>query len=156
MTTIVLTPVTPTGGTTITRATLTTHLATEFAFLAAETGQVVTDTTAGFGPALDRALRAMGVAETALATATVVDANVPAVYALAEYFALLRFQRALAVRGDIDGAKAIGPRAQIFQHVRDMLADAVIACQALGYDLRAAAAWEFAHLTLDYIEPEAA
>lgn len=131
--TITGTAVSALTGTTINRNALLQHLVNEFGKLATETGQVTTDSLAGYGPAIDRALRRLGVAETDLATAELDDADGPAAFALAEYYALLRFQRALAVRGDIDGASVIGPRSQVFQQVRDMLADAKLACEALGY-----------------------
>ncbi len=137
-----------------TRSQALDHLANEFAALAVEIGLPESDTQDGFGPPLDRALRALGYAEFALPTASVTDTEIPAFLALAEYYALLRFQRALAVRGDIDKQKLIGPRSQIFQQVRDLLDAARDNCASYGYALTGAPAWEFGQLGLDYIEAE--
>jgi hypothetical protein len=89
-----------------------------------------------------------------LATASVPDSKADALLALADYYALVRFSRTLATRGDINGRQTIGPRAQIVQHVRDLLADAKEACTANGYPVSGQSTWEFGRLTLDYVEPE--
>jgi hypothetical protein len=142
-----------------TRVSATTHLANELAKLAAETGQVLTDSAAGFGPAIDRALRTLGVAEASLATTTVDDDDVPAYLALCEYHALARIWRALATRADVSARNVMGPRAQVFQHVKDLMEMAANECAALGYPVGSLGAsasggsWNVGSLTLDFIEP---
>ena len=141
-----------------TRASATTHLSNEFAALASETGQLTTDSTGGFGPAIDRALRTLGVTEANLATATVTDANVPAFLALCEYHALARIWRALATKADVSARNVMGPRAQIFQHAKDLMEMAANECAALGYPVgslgaTASGSWQTGSLTLDIIEP---
>jgi hypothetical protein len=144
-----------------TRTSATTHLSNEFAALASETGQAVTDSTAGFGPAIDRALRTLGVTEADLAAATVADANVPAFLALCEYHALARIWRSLATRADVSARNVMGPRAQVFQHVKDLVTEAANTCASYGYPVGTPIAggagsggsWQAGSLTLDIIEP---
>lgn len=138
-----------------TRASATSHLAVQFATLATETGQVTTDTSAGFGPAIDQALRKIGgTAEADLATATVADATVPAFLALAEYYALTRFARALATRVDFGVPTVEADRPRIFAHIDRLIKLAREECAAQGYPVDGSESWSFARLQLDYIEPE--
>ena len=116
-----------------TRAQMKTYLSLELAALAAEAKQVTTDTAAGFGPAIDKALRTLGCGETALPTATVADGDVPAYLALSKYHALLRIWATLATRADVQARNVMGPRAQVFQHVRDLVNLAAAECATLGY-----------------------
>jgi len=137
-----------------TRTQATTHLSNELGEIADEVGQVKTDSAAGFGPALDRALRKLGVGESGLATATVADADVEAYMALCEFYALQRMWRNLSVRGDVDGQSVIGPRSGVFYRVERLFHQAKEMCEALGYTVDSTAAWESGKLNLDYIEPE--
>jgi len=141
-----------------TRASATTHLSNEFAALVSETGQLLTDSAGGFGPAIDRALRSLGTAETALSMATVVDASVPAFLALCEYYALARIWRSLATKADVSARNVMGPRTQVFQHAKDLMEMAANECAALGYPVgslgaSATGSWQVGSLTLDIIEP---
>lgn len=137
------------------RASTASYLAVQFATLATETGQTTGDTSGGFGPAIDNALRKLGgTAEADLATASVADANVPAFLALCEYYALVRFARALATRVDTGITAVEGDREQMFSHVRQLIAMAREECAAQGYPVDGSEAWSYARLQLDYIEPE--
>lgn len=144
-----------------TRAQAATHLTNELGALALEAKQVTTDSAAGWGPAIDKALRTLGTAESSLATATVVDADVPAYLALCEYHALVRFWRTVATRADVAARNVMGPRAQVFQHVKDLLEIAAINCANLGYTVSGpygaggASGWEYGTLNVDFVEPEA-
>jgi hypothetical protein len=116
-----------------TRVQVKTYLVNELAALVAEAKQPATDSPAGFGPAIDKALRTLGYAETTLATATVSDAQVPAYLALSKYHALLRIWATLATRADVQARNVMGPRAQVFQHVRDLVNIAAAECATFGY-----------------------
>jgi len=139
---------------TVTRAQALFHLQYEFDALARETKQETSDSDSGFGPALDKALRALGTADADLSAGTVTDAQAPALLALAEYHALQRFWRALAARGDTSGRNVLGPRSIVFQQVKDLLVEASDRCAELGYPVRGGQGFEFGRLNLDYIEAE--
>ena len=85
------------------------------------------------------------------------DANVPAFLALCEYHALARIWRALATRADVSARNVMGPRAQVFQHVKDLMEMAAAECASLGYPVgslgAASGSWQVGSLTLDIIEP---
>jgi hypothetical protein len=132
----------------MTRAQGLTHLQNEFSALAAEAKQDTTDSAAGFGPALDRAFLALGT------TGTAPDADTGAFMALAEYHALHRLWRTLATRADVQARNVMGPRAQVFQHVKDLMAEASERCAELGYPVHGTAAWSYGQINLDYLEPE--
>lgn len=121
-----------------TRANAATHLSNELVALISETGQQTTDSGGGFGPAIDKALRMIGTAEDALETATVDDIGVPAFLALCEYYALTRIWHSLATRADVSARNVMGPRAQIFQHVKDLVTEAAITCAMYGYPVGSA------------------
>lgn len=139
------------------RSSAASYLAVQFATLCTETGQATSDTASGFGPALDNALRRLGgVAEAGLSSATLADEDVPAFLALAEYYALVRFARALATRVDTGITAVEGNREQLFAHVQKLIALAATDCSAQGYPVDGAQTWSSARLQLDYIEPEPA
>lgn len=145
-----------------TRASATTHLSNELAMLAKDASQLVTDSATGFGPAIDKALRTLGTAETALATATVADTSVPVFLALCEYYALVRIWRTLATRADPVSARGVlSARAQVVQQVKDLVTEAANTCASYGYPVGTPVAggagsggsWQAGSLTLDIIEP---
>jgi hypothetical protein len=116
-----------------TRAQVKTYLSFELGSLALEAKQATTDSAAGFGPAIDKALRTLGYAESALATAAASDSEVPAYLALSKYHALLRIWATIATRADVQARNVMGPRAQVFQHVRDLVNIAAAECATFGY-----------------------
>lgn len=138
----------------LTRAELLTHLTNEFAALATDTGQATTDTAAGFGPAIDFALRQTGTAQADLAAGTVPGGSEDDGLLLAEYAALRRFARALANRVDIslDAPSASRRESQAFAQVKTLI-DAVR--KELEESGHLASAWSLGSLNLDLFEPEA-
>lgn len=132
-----------------------THLVNQFSALATLTGQAVTDTAAGYGPAIDQALRQLGYSAAGLAAADVSDADTADYLALAEYFALVRFSRALAINVDIeiDGPRAVAKRSQAFTATKELIAESRKQLQDLGY---LGAGFEAGYLTLDFLEPSEA
>lgn len=140
------------------RAEITTYLAGQLAALTTETGQAVTDSALGFGPAIDDALRRIGVSEAGLATATATDAQAPAVLAMARYYALRRIAQDLAVRVDYASTAVEGDRDRLYAHVRELMQDAAGEAASFGYSMdgsgRWAGAWSRGTLTLDALEPD--
>ena len=116
-----------------TRAQVTVYLADELASLTAEAKQTPADAPPGFGPAIDKALRMLGYAESALPIALVADSEVPAYLALSKYHALVRIWATIATRADVQARNVMGPRAQVFQHVRDLVNLAAAECASYGY-----------------------
>lgn len=112
------------------RAAATAYLTAEFAALWTETGLTPDDLL------LDRAFRAVGVAESALPTATVADSAVPKLLAALDYYALLRLSRALAGAVDVSksaaGASVSKARGQLARNVKDLLAEATAQFKARG------------------------
>lgn len=145
---------------TTTRAQALSYLQNEHANLLKASGVATTDTAGGLGGPLDKAFRALGTVEASLATATVTDAQTPALLALADYYTLSRIWRAVGNRADVgDGRQVLGARSQVFQQVKDLLAEAAATCASYGYPVGAAAAaagaWTYGSINLDFIEPEA-
>jgi hypothetical protein len=138
----------------VNRATALAHLQGQFTALATMTGQDTDDSAAGYGPALDAALRQLGYAAGDLATADVPDATTPDYLQLAEYFALVRFSRALAGAVDIelDGPRIVKRRSQTFTQVAALIAETRAQLQAKGY---LSGGFEFGRITLDFLEPSA-
>jgi hypothetical protein len=120
-----------------TRAQMTQYLSYELAALTAEAKLLGHDYPDGFAPSIDKALRALGTAEAALSTATVTDGDVPAYMALSKYHALVRIWATIATRADVQARNVMGPRAQVFQHVRDLVNLAAAECATYGYPVGA-------------------
>lgn len=131
-----------------------TYLVHQFAGLATVTGQATTDTAAGYGPALDQALRTLGYSADQLAAADVPDADTTAYLALAEYYALVRFSRALIVSVDEERQTGTGKRSRsnMADKVRALLEESRKALTEMGY---LGAAWESGALSMDFLEPSA-
>jgi len=135
------------------RQDLLGYLDTQFAALADATlpsNQVSWEMR--YGPAADQALRALGVPQATLATATVADDQTPDAIALAEYYSLQRFARALALQVDVtlDAPVSGKKRSQAFAQVNALLAQARAELTARGY---LGQGWDMQRLELDYIEP---
>jgi len=107
---------------------------------------------ATYGDAINQALRALGTLQGDLPTATVLDAQVSDSIALAEYYSLQRFARALALQVDItlDAPVESKKRSQMFTQVTALLALARADVKARGYLDQS---WELGRLSLDFIEP---
>lgn len=145
----------------ITRGQAATYLDSQFDNLATEIGQTLrNDTAAAYGPDIDAALRRMGVAEAALATATADDDRRVVYYALCDYYCLRRMARLLATRVDSGALVNEGDRQLVFDNVMTMLAEATATVTALGYGpesdagaANAGALWGYVDYNTDYVEP---
>lgn len=127
--------------------TLYTNLAQEVGYTTAD------DAATGYGPDIDNALRRMGEAESALASATVDDEDRDAFFTLCQYFALQRFASRLATRADI-GAPTIEPgRRTVFENVLALLRMAAAQAAAYGYPVDAGDAWSLVGFQVDFTEP---
>lgn len=137
----------------IARLDLLTHLDSQFAPLVVATLPPLTSQAAAYGTAIDQAFRALGIAQADIATATITDAQTPDAIALAEYYSLLRFTRALTPQVDVsvDGPRLDKQRSQFFDHVNLMLTEARTELTSRGY---LAQGWDIQRLELDYLEPD--
>jgi len=135
----------------LTRAELLAHLQAQFSVLATETAQATTDTAAGYGSAIDMALRQLGTAQADLATGTVATGDEVDGLQLAEYFALRRFARDLSIRVNIslDAPSASRQEAQAFAHVKALLDELKAELEGRGY---LKASWSMGYLNLDFLE----
>lgn len=137
------------------RSAVASHLAYQLSALAGEIGQAKSDASAtGYGPDIDQALRQLGVVEADLATAETADADVPALLALAEYFALRRMARQLALGVDVSSGTMSQRNSQRAATVQTLMAEAAETAAGLGYPVTGTAAWGMERLSLDYLEPE--
>lgn len=117
---------------TIARADILAYLQISLESLSTDTGQVTTDTTGGYKLPIDDALRRLG--ETNVASPSLADSFTEAAYAVAEYYALLRYLQKVTPRIDTNTVQsfAVG-RSQIFLHIKDLLVIAADRCALLGY-----------------------
>lgn len=92
------------------------------------------DGVEGYKLPIDAALRRLGVAKSALATASIDDAREEPAYALAHYYALERFWTTASKRIDTNTGQnfSVG-RSQLFLHIKDLLERAAGTCALLGY-----------------------
>jgi hypothetical protein len=141
------------------RTDATEYVAGEHATLLAELSVGSYDDPTGIKGVLDRAFRALGVAQGDLATATVDDADVDKLEAALDYHVLLRLSREAAPRVSIK--KSMGSSTvtvakegqQLPEHIKGLLADAEKRCTNLGVDL-AGASFEWGSFNLDFLEPD--
>lgn len=128
------------------------HLQNQFSALATETGQATTDTAAGYGPALDAALRELGYTADQLADADTTDAQDGDYLALAEYYALVRFARSLVVKVNVsvDAPAVRKDRNQAYQGVLKLIELSKADLEDRGY---LASSWSMGYLNLDFLEP---
>ena len=137
------------------RATAATHLDYQFSVLAGEIGQAESDDSAtGYGPDIDQALRHLGESEATLSAATVADAFVPSYLALAEYYALRRYGRQLALKADTTSGTMSKKFGQQAATVAALRTEAAERAAGLGYPVSGAAAWSIGQINLDYLEPD--
>lgn len=121
---------------TITRADIATHLDSQFSAMAASIGQADSDETpTGYGVDIDLALRKLGKTRSELASATLEDSQEEAAFALAEYYAALRFWRQLGDRVNTEtGTTSYDFRDQR-KSAKEMMEDAANRCALLGYSV---------------------
>jgi hypothetical protein len=136
------------------RADALIHLQNQFAPLASVVDQPTTDSAAGYGPALDQALRKLGYTADQLATAVVPDADVLDYLTLAEYYALERYALWFTVAVDEERQFGSGTRRRdnLAGKVTALLTERRAALTELGY---IGTVWEGGALVLDFLEPSA-
>jgi len=130
------------------------YLTSEFAELACDAQFSDDQKSTAYATAIDMALRQLGVAETALPTYDVPQAQIMPYLALLTYYALKRFARLLSVRVQVTvPGPASAARQQAFQQVNILLAQAQADLVALGVDLGNAHSFQLGRLNLDFEEP---
>jgi hypothetical protein len=131
---------------TISRANVATYLGEQFSSLATAVGQ------ASYDPDINNAFRALGVAESDLATATIDDGSRLALFTLAEYYALLRFWRQLSDRANYSlGGNSLN-FSNMLENIQALASEAATRCAALGYAVKGDS-WAVGWLNLDWQEP---
>lgn len=139
---------------TVTRDAIALHLNSQFSALATAISQASdTDTADGYGPDIDQALRDLGET-TSLDTVTLTDAQAPAAFALAEYYALRRFERQMALKVDVQAGSLSQKNGTVPSTLRSLTEEAKDRASALGYVPGGSNFWTYGQLNLDYIEPE--
>lgn len=120
----------------ITRTNVAAYLHAEMDSLAAAIGQAGSDDTAtGYGPDIDNALRQLGTAESALATAEVDDGLREEYFALAEYYTLRRAWRKMGNRFTHQADDVRVDYKDQLANVKAMLDKAAQRCAVLGYSV---------------------
>lgn len=138
----------------ISRDAIAAYLHTQFSSLASAIGQSATDASDdGYGPDVDNVLRQFDVAESALSSGTVDEADREKAFALGEYFALRRIWRRLGDRANVSIGGNSFNFADMRKNVKEMMEDADAACEALGVGV-ASGGFDMVRLNLDYVEPE--
>jgi hypothetical protein len=108
------------------------YLTNEFSAQIEDTGLVADDVPEGFEPAINAALREVGVAKADWPTAEVDEDDEAAFEAFLEYFALSRFAKLLAQNIDV-GTNGKNVRLQqAFANVEKLLDKATVAAKAYG------------------------
>lgn len=139
-----------------TRANALTYLQNQYAALCTLTGQITTDSDAGYGPAIDDALMTLGTSYSDLPDATANNADVPAFRALLRYHALKHFAQKLAAKVDfaVTGSSASVRKetSKQLQQVRELMKEAASEVEAFGYSV-SGGGWAIGSLNLDFLEP---
>lgn len=138
----------------LTRSDATAYLAGTLAELLAESGVGTTDVTGALKEPIDAALRAVGVSQTDLPTATVADASAAGFLAALDYHGLLRIQRALARRVDLnlDGPSMSKRYSQAVEAVKGMVADAK--AEMIAHGVGVGGSWTVGTVTLGIYETD--
>jgi hypothetical protein len=139
---------------TIARSTVLAKLVSLFSSFATAAGQALaTDSSTGYGPDIDDALRELGYEESELATAAVDEADRKDYFVLVEYFAAHRLRIQISSIPDI----RLGPQSESYGKVIDAITaienDAKNFAAALGYSLDGETTWTTAQWSSDTIEP---
>lgn len=137
----------------MTRGDVVQYLQFELGALAADAGIDTSNSVAGYAPAVDAALRAIGVTEALLAAPVILDGQIVDVLALAVYYALLKIQRALATRVDVAffSPAQSKRRSQVFTQVKQLVEQARIDLIARGY---LSGGITLGRLSFDFLEPD--
>jgi len=120
------------------RADILQYLTNSLHAVAVETGQVETDTPEGYSDSIDNALRQLGVPETSLDAPAIADTQIIASQLWAEYFALQRYLRSLAMYVDIsiDAPLTLKKRSQAFRQVEALIRANANAMEEMGVGSR--------------------
>lgn len=136
----------------MTRAQALTWLKAEFADAVLDIGWTFTSSAdeGNFAAVIDNALRALGVAETDLATYDVPQDDIPDFLILMTYFALRAIVRALGLRVDVeaDDPRTKVARSQAWKAYKALLDDATKEAKDLLKP-----GMEYGNLVLDIYEP---
>lgn len=116
----------------LTRAQLVAALVGELGEVLDPAQLAATDTTGAMKEPVDRTLRAMGVADASLATATVATGAEAKAIAYGLYFTLWRATNALVGQMDVGSAGASAKLRQQFENVRDRMKEALRIAQGYG------------------------
>jgi hypothetical protein len=108
------------------------YLQNEFSAQLEDTGQSDGDTPDGFEPAINAALRELGVSRSDFLTATVADEDEAAFEAFLEYFALNRFAKLLAQNINVGVSGKNVSLQQAFANVKALLDAATTRAKAFG------------------------
>ena len=139
----------------MTRSEAVTYLDSEFQELQEKAGVLAADAPSGYQYVIDAALRGLETDEDEVAAAVVGAADTPGFLALLDYHALVRFEKALALKVDASTADSSVKYNQLFQNVRRMREDAEGRAVALGL-LPGSNSYERGSINLDFLEPEQA
>lgn len=133
----------------VTRAQAAAYLHSSFALFATEAGQTTFDAAAtGYGPDIDNALRVLGYAEAALATAEVPDSDRARYFALLDYFAARRLWRRLGVRVSVSLGPASISYANLHANLLAIFRDAEAALIPLGLS----GGWSTGNWNFDWLD----
>jgi hypothetical protein len=125
------------------------YLTNEFSAQIEDTGLVADDVPEGFEPAINAALREVGIAKADWPTAEVDEDDEAAFEAFLEYFALSRFAKLLAQNINVGVNGKNVSLQQAFANVKALL-DAATA-KAKGYGLGGAGAYSYQTLNLGFL-----
>lgn len=136
----------------ITRTNAADYIAGMFAQQLTDAGLATTDTTGALKEPIDTALRLTGTSHADIATATVSDADAVGFFAVLDYTALLRIQRAILLRVDLqlDGPQMSKSRSQAVRQIERAVDDAKKAADPFIVE---SGEWGYGTITLDYLEP---
>jgi chemotaxis response regulator CheB len=137
------------------RADASAYLVEEYRDLADEAEFTTDQTTSAYSVAMDMSLRQLGVAEAALSTADVAQADVLKYLALLNYYALNRFAKLLSIRVDTAaGNNAINTKdSQAFDQVTKLQTRAASELTFYGISVGGMQAYGMGRINLDILEP---
>jgi hypothetical protein len=139
----------------VNRAAATTYLTEEYRELATDAKFTTQQTTDAYNMAIDMSLRYLGIAETDLATADVVQSSILKYIALLDYFALERFSKLQTVKFDVTLPGPVqAMRSQAFKAIGVLLQRAENKLASLGIIIGGSGGdFQVGRMTLDFLEP---
>ena len=108
----------------VTREQLHNYAMSRFSGLLSQARISQTDDVEGVGPDIDRALRALGIAEADLSAPTIDDGLARDIYALVDYCIVSRALLGVSPQTDVNGANGVvrSSRSQLYNQFKDDLA----------------------------------